>query len=880
MLTLAQPSGLPAWLRACLCALCVLFASVDSGRGDTAAAGASTNAPEAITLIDNAGAVGQAPPGWRITTPVFSARTVRTSASAQPGAPLAIEFVRTPISDTASDQPSDKPTDKQVAQLPAEPAESTDDIKPGIMLITLSPTQVRAVAGQTVAFSANVQVGEASHQAQLWLRVDRPDGEPGFFENMAAAPILPGARARKGLGAPANRGELAEERTNPLPRRGFLARIESDADSVTVGVILHGGPGAAVRISELLLVPLVPTAEAGLVTGDRPAAALTPQASANIAAAGQFVAALRYFHPSSVAERTNFDALLLDVIEQAEPCETAQQLADVLTVVANQIAVGVSISVQPRGASIAAPVQIAPVGNAAQPFFAAWRHTGVRGASAGSIYKSQRIVEHSNTPPERSKIAGSEQPLVLMLPRGIRMVMPMRLACDGAGQTESPPIAAEASPPSNLPPRHALWLPGAADRSTRLAAVVSAWTTLDFFYPYFGDLAANGTPVDWPAALESALAEAASIDALSAHKSGTDHVSQMTDVLSRMVAKLRDGHGYVSSPGRVAADVLPLSLLFAEGQLVVASTSGEQSAQLRAGDIVTAIAGEPIAAILARKRPLVSAASAGWADHAIIGYIPRLLTPPRTTIDVMRSGAPRSIRISRVEPRQAPRPAARPNQGEEIAPGVRYFDLCGADAEALAEHIEKLADAKSVIFDLRGYPDSAGKIALNHLIRRPSRSLQMLVPVRCRPGSSLRAGPDAYAPSPGVIWNNVGPWELRPATPRIRGKVIFVTDGSAISYAESCMSIVESLKLGAIVGEPTAATNGNINTIAVPGGWTITFTGMRVTKDDGTPYHGVGTRPTHPASRTIAGIKAGKDELLDAATKLAEELIAGSAGAK
>ena len=109
---------------------------------------------------------------------------------------------------------------------------------------------------------------------------------------------------------------------------------------------------------------------------------------------------------------------------------------------------------------------------------------------------------------------------------------------------------------------------------------------------------------------------------------------------------------------------------------------------------------------------------------------------------------------------------------------------------------------------------------------------------------------------------------MPPETPRFEGKIAFITDGRAISYAESCMGIIEHYKLGAIVGEPTAGTNGNVNPFGVPGGYTIRWTGMQVLKHDGTQHHGVGILPTVPCSRTIQGIAAGRDELLEKAIEI------------
>jgi C-terminal processing protease CtpA/Prc len=110
--------------------------------------------------------------------------------------------------------------------------------------------------------------------------------------------------------------------------------------------------------------------------------------------------------------------------------------------------------------------------------------------------------------------------------------------------------------------------------------------------------------------------------------------------------------------------------------------------------------------------------------------------------------------------------------------------------------------------------------------------------------------------------------EVRPAQPFLGARRVFLTDGSAVSYAESVLGFVESYKLGEIVGEPTAGTSGDVNSFALPGGYRIEYTGMKVLKQDGSPLHGVGIRPTVPATRTRAGVAAGRDEVLERALAL------------
>jgi len=47
-------------------------------------------------------------------------------------------------------------------------------------------------------------------------------------------------------------------------------------------------------------------------------------------------------------------------------------------------------------------------------------------------------------------------------------------------------------------------------------------------------------------------------------------------------------------------------------------------------------------------------------------------------------------------------------------------------------------------------------------------------------------------------------------------------------------------------------------------------TGMKVVKHDGSQHHGVGIQPNVFVSKTIGGVREGKDEFLEKALELAE----------
>jgi C-terminal processing protease CtpA/Prc len=191
----------------------------------------------------------------------------------------------------------------------------------------------------------------------------------------------------------------------------------------------------------------------------------------------------------------------------------------------------------------------------------------------------------------------------------------------------------------------------------------------------------------------------------------------------------------------------------------------------------------------------------------------------------------------------------RPEKIAELEPGILYVDLDRVTEEDWQGIVPRLAAAKGILFDMRGYPGQPGIQALAHLTETTIRCARWNV--------SSAAMPDRLD-SP---YQESG-WDVPPEKPYFTARRAFLTDGRAISYAETVMGIVEYYKLGAIVGEPTAGTNGNVNPFRLPGGYTVSWTGMKVLKHDGSQHHGIGILPTVPASRSRKGVAEGNDEIL------------------
>ena len=376
---------------------------------------------------------------------------------------------------------------------------------------------------------------------------------------------------------------------------------------------------------------------------------------------------------------------------------------------------------------------------------------------------------------------------------------------------------------------------GRADADVRLADVIVAWNVLRHFYPYWAEAA-----VDWESRLRPQLALAAA---------ARDRSTQR-DALRQLVADARDGHGNVfdsvSSERRAR---LPLHFSVIEGRVVVTGTG--VPAQVPVGSIVDAVEGRPAADWLDAGMRLNSG-SAQW----------RLA---RSMVDLQFCALDAGINISLQLPTALPREVAvpctatspvsehRPNPVDERQQGLWYVDLTRVTAAELRPALPSLASAAGIVFDIRGYPTDAGILILRHLIDSRESDLWMHV--------ARIVGPFGQVEN----WQSFG-WNLQPALPHLAARRVFLTDGRAISYAESVMGYVKDRKLGTIIGAPTAGTNGNIVTFATPGGFAVTFTGMRVTGHDGrAQHHLVGITPDIMLQPTLAGVRAGRDELLERA---------------
>jgi hypothetical protein len=379
------------------------------------------------------------------------------------------------------------------------------------------------------------------------------------------------------------------------------------------------------------------------------------------------------------------------------------------------------------------------------------------------------------------------------------------------------------------------------DLSLRLGNVINVYNVFQHFYPYF-----DVVKVDWEIKLEEALSRSYN------DRTGNDHLI----TLQKLTASLKDGHIRVWSD-TMGTFVPPIAWEWIGNKLTITAVY-DASVGLEVGDEVLEIDGKGVANYFEEIYSRISAGTDGWLKYR--AYSESLLGAKDSKI--LLGTKEGSFELTRNKDyyqgdREDP---IKKSAFKEINDDVFYLNLDIVKMDKINNLLPELLKYKSIIFDLRGYPKGNHGL-ISHLLKtKDTTAGWMQVPQIIFPDQENIIG-----------WEKQG-WMLETKEPYLGDKqIIFITDGRAISYAESYMGYIEGYELGTIIGQPTAGTNGNINPFKLPGGYSLNWTGMKVLKHDGSQHHGIGIIPDIYVSKTIEGIKKGKDEFLEKAIELTKQ---------
>ena len=385
------------------------------------------------------------------------------------------------------------------------------------------------------------------------------------------------------------------------------------------------------------------------------------------------------------------------------------------------------------------------------------------------------------------------------------------------------------------------------DAGFQILAAFRYWNIIEYWFPY-RDVIGE----DWDGVLRDTL------PAIALAKTAEEYHR----ALMALIARAHDTHSNlwssIADRPPVGPCALPVRLRFIENQPVVTGYLGQPQTDLKPGDVIDELDSTPVQKLVGPWKPYYADSNDAAMRRDVATQMTRGACGD-TTLRVRRANEVISLKTERV--RIADSDMFGPNRhdrsGEtfqKLSPEVAYLKLSSVKIADAPKYVDAAAGTKGLIIDIRNYPSEFMVFALGQLlVDKPA------------PFARFTA---ADLANPGAFYWRGNPLSLTPQQPHYSGKVVILVDESSQSQAEYTTMAFRTAPGAKVVGSMTAGADGNVSAIPLPGGLRSMISGIGVFYPDKRPTQRVGIIPDVEVKPTIAGIRAGRDEVLDEAIRL------------
>ncbi|HOJ03085.1 MAG TPA: S41 family peptidase [Bacteroidota bacterium] len=372
----------------------------------------------------------------------------------------------------------------------------------------------------------------------------------------------------------------------------------------------------------------------------------------------------------------------------------------------------------------------------------------------------------------------------------------------------------------------------------RVLAFCRFWNAIEYFYPYRDIL-----DKDWHDVLAERIGEwAAAPDTLAYHCAAL-----------RTAVELCDAHVSVNTSiiaGFLGAGYAPFTAMTIDGRTVI---NRSMHPEIQPGEFLVSLDDVPFEQRMEYIRPYCNKPNPNSLDLSIMTRALRGPLGYATANIEDAQGNVRTVTFERTAENAVvwniPRRSAVIDTVLMSGARYGYVDMARLERSQTYDVMEALRETDAIIFDLRGYP----KGTIVDLVK-----LLMPAPQPIARFSSANPYFAGMLNWMTTVFGGGGPWTYE-------GKIIVLIDEVAISHAEYTAMFFKAIPRAVFIGSQTRGSDGNVTRIYLPGGLDILFTGLGVFYPDGSPTQRVGIQPDIPVRPSIAGLRAGRDEVFDAA---------------
>jgi C-terminal processing protease CtpA/Prc len=330
--------------------------------------------------------------------------------------------------------------------------------------------------------------------------------------------------------------------------------------------------------------------------------------------------------------------------------------------------------------------------------------------------------------------------------------------------------------------------------------------------------------------------------------------------LMALVAKLHDGHANLwnALDGRppVGKCHLPLKIRYIENSFVITGfTTTQPPAEFAPGDVITELDGVPVHRLTESWTHYYATSNEAARTRDFAHYLTRgdcgdvnvTLRRGNADLKVTLKRVPSTINDLDPGTHDLPGPAFR-----LLSKDVAYLKLSAVKEADCPHYIEQAAGTRGFVIDIRNYPSEFVVFALGQHLMSVETPF-----VRFTNGDLSNPGAFYWTP----------PLGLTPERPRYAGKIVVLVDESSMSQAEYTAMAFRAAPGAVVVGGTTSGADGNVSPFSLPGGVHTMISGIGVFYPDKKPTQRIGILPDIEAKPTVAGIRAGRDEVLEVALR-------------
>lgn len=381
------------------------------------------------------------------------------------------------------------------------------------------------------------------------------------------------------------------------------------------------------------------------------------------------------------------------------------------------------------------------------------------------------------------------------------------------------------------------------DTDYQLLSLFRYWNMIEYFFPY-----KHLTEKNWNDVLLEYIPQIIVCE---------DELSYKLTILG-LIGEVHDTHANMRDKTLnqfYGNNTAPLEINFIENKAVVVKISKQlnNNSGIKVGDVITKINGIETEKVIAEK---IKYCPASNYPTQLRDLSERLLRTNDNVLNLTLENQTKTYgeTVNTVPITDISFRNTEVSSHSEIGKDIGYIYPGSLKNGEIDEIMNSFLNKKGIIIDMRCNPSDFIVFSLGkYLMPKPTEFVKFTITSLTNPGlftfaDTLKVGkvnPDYF-----------------------KGKVIILVNEITQSSAEYTTMALKLAPNATVIGSTTAGADGNVSAIVLPGNIRTMISGIGVYYPDGTETQRIGIVPDIIVKPTIEGIKLGKDEVLDKAIEI------------